>query len=284
MRVAFLASDKPREQLLADAFLRGAAAHGHETQSLRLGEKLDPGSAEVVCMVGVKSRELFQAHHHAGAHVLYLDKGYSREKSASPLRGWEYWRVAIDAHQPTDRLARQQSPEDRLVALGLEMRPWREKGEHILLAGSSAKYHEFYGLLEPTAYWAKVARSLLELTPRPIVYRPKPSWSEAKPIRKTRFSRPPEGIHEALAGAHAVITHGSNACFEAILAGIPVITLGPAVAKVISSHELTDVEAPWLASKTERRQWLANLAYWQWTQAEMASGAAWDFIGGQLHA
>lgn len=284
MKLAFLHSDKPRERLLADAFLLGARTHGHETEAIALGTPYDGQRYDVACMVGVKSREVFAEHHKRGAHVIYLDKGYARHKKIGVRSGWEFWRVAIDAHHPTDRLGAERHAADRFERLELDVAPWRERGEHIILAGSSAKYHAFYGLKEPTTYARGLVREIREHTRRPLVYRPKPSWKEAVEIKKARYSRPPESIGAVLKDAHALVTHGSNACFEAMLAGIPTVALGPAVAAPISSTDLSEIEEPRLASEKDRYQLLHNLAYWQWTEAEMASGEAWETIGKKLHA
>lgn len=82
--------------------------------------------------------------------------------------------------------------------------------------------------------------------------------------------------------AHILVTHGSNACLDAMMAGIPSIILGPGVMGPISSRDLADLEHPRMAGKAERSQLLANLAYHQWTEAEMASGLAWGVIRGWL--
>jgi hypothetical protein len=283
MKVAFLHSDKPRERLLADAFLTGARRHGHDTAAVSLGDEPPPGSFDVVAMVGVKSRERFTAHHRAGAHIVYFDKGYTRAKSTGPVRGWEYWRFALDAHHPTVAIARQALPDDRVERMGWKLSPWRRKGSHVVFAGSSAKYHEFYGLREPTPYAERITREI-RTHDRPVIYRPKPSWHDAEPIPGSGYSLLPETLEQILVGAHALVTHGSNACFEAVLAGVPCIILGDGVAKPLSSTSLDELDAPRLASEEERRQWLANLAYWQWTRAELADGSAWQFIGEQIHA
>jgi len=282
VRVAFLHSDKPREGLLADAFLEGARKHGHTTAAIALGDDSFAGKFDVVCMVGVKSRELFQAHVRAGSMIIYLDKGYCRHRS-SVGRTWEYWRVAVNAHQPTRFLDRP-FPGDRWKSLGIEIADWRSSGKQIVLAGSSAKYHEFYDLKDPTAWMRGVVRDLLDLTQRPLVYRPKPSWRDAVPITKTRFSSRDEAIGDALNNAWALVTHGSNACFEAVIAGIPCIVLGDAVAKPLSSTNLADVEAPHLASRKQRLRWAEALAYHQFTAAEFAAGLAWDVIKDEIHA
>jgi hypothetical protein len=286
MRICFFASDKPREHQLADAFLMGARKHGHSTEVRPLSEDMSMSGFDVACMVGVKSRALRDQVRAVGAIWLIFDKGYCRQKRRDGMAGWEYWRVSINEHHPTARLSRPGADPQRWRALGLDLKPYRAAGDQIVIAGSSAKYHEFYGLREPTTYASKIVQDLRKdilKTDRPIVYRPKPSWREAVPVQKTRFSTPSESIGDALAGAWALVTHGSNACFEAMLMGVPCIVLGNAVARPISSTELAAIEEPRVATGAERLNLLANLAWWQWTAEEMANGAAWAFIGSQLH-
>lgn len=285
MRVVFFASDKPRERILADAFGDGVKLAGDEFRVVPIGQQMDrPGEADVVCMVGVKSRELFRLYQHQGTHVVYIDKGYLRAGAESPVKVWEYWRVALNDHHPTVQLERRNDPESRRDEAGLAVNAWRKHGRHILLAGSSLKYHEFYGLKHPTVWAGKVVKQLREFTDRPIVYRPKPSWKEATPIAGASFSRGGDTtILEDLAGAHVIVTHGSNAVFEAGIAGVPSLTLGPAVTRMLSSRSPADIETPYLATYEERYRWLNNLMWWQWTMAEMATGACWRFLKPQIY-
>jgi hypothetical protein len=287
MRIGFLSSDKPREHLLADAFLLGARRHGHKTEVLPLTGEPFVGNYDVACMVGVKSRDLFHAHQVAGCRVIYLDKGYCRQKAIAGGHGWEYWRVSLNDHHPSRRLGELRQPSDRWDQLGLAFKPWRRQKSRgaILLAGSSAKYHDFYGLRDPNG-WAR--RTVNELEPyahgRSFVYRPKPSWHDGAPISNAEFSGPTEVLSKHLVGAYALVTHGSNACFEAVLEGVPSLILGNGVARPISSTAIPDLEKLRLATDAERQQWLANIAYFQWTLHEMSRGDAWDFISSEIYA
>lgn len=282
MKVAFLHSDKAREEALAAAFLSGAARHGCETAAIPLGDESEAMRFDVLAMVGVKSRERFHDYRAAGKHVVLLDKGYSRHHRPG-ARTWEFWRLAIDAHQPTAAVATLDCPTDRLEAVGWEPKPWRTQGSHVVLAGSSEKYHAFHGIDHPTRFARKVVTGLRKSTERAITYRPKPSWHDAVPIRKAHFSQSPETLAFLLESAWALVTHGSNACFDALMAGVPSIVLGDAVARPISSTSLDDIESPRLATDAEKRRWLANLAYWQWTEDEYRSGEAWAFLKDQFH-
>jgi hypothetical protein len=283
MRVVFCHSDKPREHLLADAFAEGVRAHGDTCEMRALTPEPQTVLAEVACMVGVKSRELYRAYHDQGTHIVYLDKGYARHARPGPVKVWEYWRASLDAHHPTQFLGKPDMPADRSDDLGLVLKPWRKSGDRIVVAGSSQKYHDFYGLRHPTQWAQKLVKQIRAAMPAAqIVYRPKPSWKEAVPIEGTKFSRSGD-IFDVLEGAWCLVTHGSNAVFEAVCEGVPCVVLGDAVAKPISSTSVEDVANPRLASYQERHQWLANLAYWQWTLPEFASGAAWGFIRPKIY-
>jgi hypothetical protein len=118
-------------------------------------------------------------------------------------------------------------------------------------------------------------------TKRPIIYRPKRSWKDAVPITGSKMDKDSD-LNEQLARAHCLVTHGSNACFEAMLAGVPSIILGDAVAKPISSTSVMEIEKPRLATDKERESVLAFLAYQQWTLLELMEGGAWPHIRRQF--
>lgn len=283
LRVCFFHSDKPRECILADAWAKGASLAGDAVELRRLTPEIQLAEADVAVMVGVKSRELYRAHWDAGQHVIMVDKGYTRHAAPGPVKLWEYWRVAVDGHHPTRTLMDRPRPDDRWRALDLSFAPWRTSGRHIILAGSSAKYHDFYGLWDPTRWARKLVRELKKVTDREIIYRPKPSWRDAEPIEGTTWGNNGSQIEDALKGAHALITHGSNAVFEAVQLGVPCVVLGDAVAKPISSTDISEIEWPRLASDAERRQWFANLAYCQWTLPEIAAGKMWEIVRPQIY-
>jgi len=279
MRLLFMASDKPREQELARAFIAGAKAHGVVADQRALCASPDVQGFDAVAMVGVKSKRLFEITRDYGAVPIMLDKGYIRTRR-SDARVWEFWRVSVGAHHPTSTtLMAHKRSSDRLDRLGVELRPWRSRGFSIVIAGSSAKYHDFYGLEPPNSYYAKLVADLAGLTRKPLIYRPKPSFKEAKRIKGAEFSIGNETINQVLEGAWALVTHGSNACFEAAVLGIPSIVLGDGIAAPIGSTSIEEIANPRMG---KREQWLANLAYHQWTEAEMRSGEAWATIGEQV--
>lgn len=280
MRVCFYYSQKPQERILREAFERGVHGFGDDLEGRELGGEL--ADCDVAVMIGVKSREIFQAHWKRGTHTVLLDKGYHRASYSGGARGWVYWRVAVDAHQCTHYLPLNK-PDDRAIKLGWTVPRWRKNGRQILFAGGSQKYHDFVDAGNATEFAQKTVKRLEKYTDRRIVYRPKPSWDGATAVEGAEFQGEHVALSDALNNAWAMVTHGSSACVESILSGVPVIVLGQAVAKPISSTDLSEIESPRLATVDERWQWLSDLAYNQYKLNEFESGEAWQHIRAVIH-
>ena len=282
MKIAFLRNAHRREHLLADALRRGMAAHNDRLEIAPYDDEPRDLDCDAIAFVGMKCREWHQHCQSTGTPFLYYDKGYYYPKEEDYSRKTpvlKCWRVAVGATQPLQYLTEARHSLKRWDGFGPRPKPWREPTPdgHVILAGSSVKYHLFHGLPHPTAYFEEIVRELRKHTDRPIHYRPKPSWREAVPIDGTEFV--PTGNFEFRAkGAHAIITHGSNAALIGMLAGVPSIILGNGVMAPISSTDLSEIEEPYLATEDERLQLLANLAHSQFTLAEMAKGNAWHHI------
>ncbi len=291
MKVVFYAADKPREHILARALeegvrnvnvdfeLRRTADYGESEEGEP--DRRYPGptpDTDVAVVFGVKgrSREILRDHRGMGKTVLYLDKGYTREKG--PGGHTLYSRVSINASTPVAYMLRRSRKGDRLKRLGLkmnELRPPRAAG-HILFCGSSAKYHEFNGLDDPTAYATKTLDKIRKVSKRHLIYRPKPSWTDAIPIPGASLSLASSGIEDALRGCHCVVTHGSSAAIDAIFAGIPALVLGDGAARPVSETDIEKIERPTWAADEPRYRWACALAYCQWTTEELRSGEAWS--------
>lgn len=291
MRIRFYCSAKEREQKLARYLSRGMAKVGDHPTITTLDLVKTPVSVEIVhradwdltCdvafMVGVKNLRALEAHREAGIPVVYIDKGYTRHQGC--------FRIAFDAHQPTDYLMTQDRPDDRRKLFGWTFPGWRvpkPKGT-ILIAGSGMKYHHMNNLGHPTDYGAELIAEIRKHSKSPIVYRPKPSWKESVPIPGSIFSREKE-IAIPLAHANVLITYGSNACFEATMSGVPSIILGDAVARDISSRTIVDLAASGYvyshANVDTVTRWLNNLAYAQWTYEDFEDGSVWRFVRDEL--
>lgn len=274
MRIGFITgTEKNLEFALAKAFRQGASKRGHKTDiidSEKFRESL--GDYDAFAFTGVKGMEIAKICKDNDIPFFYFDKGYIRDRI--------WWRVSYCSHHPTQYLYHMAMPDNRLKETGWGFRKWQSnKDGHILLAGSSLKYHLFYGLPHPTDYAENLITRIRENSRRPVVYRPKKTWKDAVPVNGSRFSTQ-KSIYGDLEGAFAFVTHGSNACFEALLYGIPAIILGNAVTRPISSIVLSRLwdGGPHKASSSRRWKILRNLAYCQYKVPEIADGKIWDTL------
>jgi hypothetical protein len=150
---------------------------------------------------------------------------------------------------------------DRFRALGLEIKPWRQRGGHIVVCPQSDEYMRLAGWQKGHTWLHDVEKTLRTLTDRPLR------------IRSKLFSPP---LSEDLKGAWALVTHASAAANEALLAGIPVFCTGRCAAQWLGSSGLSLIESPQYPDG--REEWAAVLAENQWDEIEIRDGKAWESL------
>lgn len=285
MKFTFWKAPKGYETALAPALIEGAFACGDEIVVKHTEEYRGPeGDGGII--IGVVKREILWDHQKRAVPLLYLDKGYVRSRTQwRELSLPTWWRLCWNATHPTPYLMQLNAPVDRMQMSGMTEPSYRSNPSgHVVLLGSSQKFHHTEGLVHPTEWAKDIIARLSDLTPhRMIIYRPKPSWQDAEPIEGSNFSHGNKSpVAEDLRSAYCSITYGSIACVDSILAGIPCIVLGNGVARPVSSSTLESVRSPLWAPRTMLRQWLANLAYCQFTPPEIQSGFAWATLKEQM--
>lgn len=288
MKVLFYASvTKKFDMTIAEHIRDGIIAHGDQCDIVSTADAKNgvlPGCDVAIC-VGVKggSQTVWDEYQSRGAHTVIIDKGYTR-LPGGPL-GTLYWRISVDHFQPLPYFQKFQRPDDRWKKTGKEILPWRRddnSGMYVIWAGSSQKYCNWHNLGDATEYAGKVLQScnLFTVKHQKLVYRPKPSWGNAVPLddKSIRYSPAKEKLKQYFDKAHCVITFGSNAAVEAVCAGVPVIVIGDGLAAPVGSTSISDMQTVYRPSYKKRLQWAADMAYCQWSCAEMKSGEAWHNI------
>jgi len=294
MRIVAYRNDRPREHRIFRSLADGAQALGIDFEVRRKGDygkgrKYDgPDSeADAIIVYGVKSRDLLKEHHNSGCNWIILDKGYIRR---SGPHGVElYTRASVNETYPLHAISAPgaDKPSDRWDRLEIEMKRLRKPTSdgHILLAGSSQKFYDYFGCGNERRFHAKMVRRIKRFTERRIHYRPKPSYEkrtgegeELLTLGAARFSSPYEKIADALVNAHVLVTFASNAACDALFSGVPAITLGPHISNPVAGDSLSLVNNPPFPEKDERYRWACKLAYEQWTLEEMRSGEMWEYL------
>ncbi|HDZ74382.1 MAG TPA: hypothetical protein ENH55_16790 [Aurantimonas coralicida] len=175
-----------------------------------------------------------------------------------------YYRVTRDGfqHDGRDSLWPRGAPE-RLEALGVEIKPWRESGDHVLVCPPDAGFARLFGF-DAAAWTAHVTAALEALTPRRLRVRPR-ACADLAPLA------------DDLAGAWCLVTYVSNAAVEALCAGVPAIVTGPCAARPLAATDLRAVLDP--PRPDGRRRWAEVMAANQWTLDEIRAGDAWRALG-----
>lgn len=152
------------------------------------------------------------------------------------------------------------SDGERFRALGIEMKPWREAGDHVVVCPQSD--HFMRTIVGFRGDWTReIVGALKTLTSRPVVVR---EWQRDK-------GKAAKTLPADLDGAHALITWSSAAAVTAVLAGVPVVVGGDCAAAPMAGQMFKLDQLP----RKDRENWAGVLADQQWTLDEFARGDAW---------
>lgn len=179
----------------------------------------------------------------------YIDHGYFL-----PGHYDGYYRITHNGRQCSGYGER---PPDRWESLNIGLRPWRRKGKHILICPLTGAIGDFYQI-DPDRWLQTISGEISRFTDRPIVVKPKTQGD----------------LRESLKDCWCLVTHSSNAAVDALLEGVPVITLGESACQPVSWDFETIENSVW----PDREPWAYNLAYNQFTLDEMRNGAAWGIL------
>lgn len=268
----YYAPSTNRSKIIAQAMSKGIARCGDKVKHVDSRSFDGKIIADVAVFYGLSDGldQVFKAYKEKSTAV-YIDLGYWKRRITGKYDG--YHKIAVNSRHPTAYFQICQHDDKRFQQMDIEIKPWQAAGEHILLAGMSGKAAWAEGF-KPEAWERQAARQLRLATSRKILYRPKPNWSGATIIPGTFYQRNVE-LKDNLANCHAVVTHHSNIAVDAILAGIPAFS-EQGVASVMSCKEISSIDMPTMSMN--REQWAADIAWCQFTMAEMETGLPWAHL------
>ncbi|WP_430436863.1 hypothetical protein [Oceanibaculum nanhaiense] len=204
-----------------------------------------------------------QKHRRAGLKLLCMERGYLGDRMCWTSLGWGGLNGNADFCAPQDP-----GPE-RYEAHYTPLAPWREAGDYVLIMGQVPGDMSLQGRdLRP--WYVQMAREAAEAYGLPVFLRPHPSAVRRNLWKGCGVPEMGGDLDEALAGAHVVVTWNSNSATDAVVAGVPALTMDRgAVAWPVTGHSIGDRIRP------DRSAWAHRLAWCQWSLAEIADGTAW---------
>jgi hypothetical protein len=258
----------PASQLrpIADAMQAGLERHGIAVTNTMPNK---PQPCDFAVVWGARQDKVFAA----GPPVLVMERGHVGARMTLVSVGWDGLARRCRYPVATDGGARWRE------RYGSLMQPWRRLDDgHALIIGQvdSDASLTLQGLkLKP---WATEVAVRLTRLGWSVRYRPHPLGDGWVPPGVARSSRETP-LEADLAGAAVCVTYNSTTGVEAVLAGVPTMTLDEgAMAWPVASHGLAE---PLVTP--DRDAWAADLAWCQWSVEELASGAAWEAVAPLMH-
>lgn len=231
-----------------DLYSKGFQSHGY-TVIQDKNARPQPEDVLLVWNRNPANERMVKLYESVGALVLVTENGYLGKTKA--LAKWHHsgageWHVG---------------EEDRFSRLGIEVKPWRTDGEHVLVLPQRSIGE--IGVAMPRNWEAQLLPRLKKLTNRPIRIRKHPGKKDCVPIE------------EDLKNAWCAVVWASGAGLKAICQGIPVFhDYGKWIGAGGASCNF-NIESPYLG---DRSAMLHRVAWSQWDWEEISSGEAFKYL------
>lgn len=192
-----------------------------------------------------------------GGTVLVVENGYLGNEFA----GGRWYAISRGQHNGAGTWP--EGGPERWDALGVELAPWREGREIVVLPQRGIGR---FDVAMPMNWTSDTVTKLGKLTKRPVRVREHPGVNPCIPLA------------EDLADAHAVVTWGSGAALKALALGVPVYHDFPRWIGAGASLRLgMPMDAP-LRSTEARLAMFRRLAWAMWPLEQITSGEAFRCI------
>jgi hypothetical protein len=160
--------------------------------------------------------------------------------------------------------------------LNLQLKPWRESGDDIIIALQRDDSEQWAGQPAIETWLKQTVDDLRKHTQRPIVIRSHPR-REVVVLPGCIIDKPlhmPDTYDDfdfdrALNHAWAVINWNSGPGSQAVVSGVPAFVGETSLAAPVANLDWSLIESP---ARPDRSEWLINLSHTEWTCAELATG------------
>lgn len=222
-----------------------------------------------------------------GGNYLYIDTGYFgnlnqyyNSKSINIVSRKLFHRIVLNDMQLNNVVKSNSERYNKTLEFikrdynaseNIFLKPWKKAGNKIIICPPSEKVcsvHHF----NIDDWIENTVKKIKKYSDREIVIRKKPHG------RTERFNNNP--IQKLFDDdVFILVSYNSIAATEAIIHGIPILTLGKNAAFSMGLKKIKDIEKP---IYPERKLWLNNLANEQFHIEEIQDGTAWKYLQQKL--
>jgi hypothetical protein len=229
-----------------------------------------------------KNKKVWEHFRSQGKPVVALEVG--------GLRRNHTWKMAINGINRDADFANQIYDDKRWPLFKLELKPWQQTGNVIVICGQHHNSEQWKGLPKLNSWVEQQIKIIRKYCDKPIVIRPHPRNSFNFDERKYPHVRVnlPKRDHSTyddtdfkkiLRSTWAVVNHSSNPAIEAVINGIPVFVSESSLCHDVGNTNVADILHPAMPA---RQNWANRMAYCEWTTEEIGQGLPWKRIRERL--
>lgn len=228
------------------------------------------------------NKPIWDYYRKTGRNVIVLEVGGIKRGTT--------WKVGLNGINRDAYFGPGNNDNARADALGLSLRPWKTKGESILICGQHDKSLQWQGMPRMAEWVMNTIEGIQRHTTRPIIFRPHPRC-RLEAIEHQYYNvyrddpRQLIGTYDdfnlSFSNIHAVVSYSSNPGIHSILNGVPAFVGTSSLAYDAGNDIdfLHDIESPLMPDRT---QWLNDYAYTEWSVEEIAQGLPLKRLTDQL--
>ena len=202
----------------------------------------------------------------------------------------ETFKVGINGINREADFANQNVDNERWKKFNIELKPWAQTGEEIIICGQHHNSHQWRNNPPMQKWFEQQIIEIRKHSDRPIVDRPHPrnnifidvkKYKDVKIVypKKDRNTYDDTDFNERLKNAWAVVNHSSNPAMQSVFNGVPVFVSEASLSYEIGNTSFENINNP---KMPDRQSWANKIAYTEWWPDEIAQGKPWQRIKKQL--
>ena len=198
------------------------------------------------------------------------------------------WKVAINGINRDAYFGPINNTSERADKLELELKSWRHDGEYILICGQHEQSLQWKNMPRMSTWVMETIDTIQKHTDRPIIFRPHPRCR--LPHIETEFNNVKRQDPQYVNGTYddfdmnfkniyATVNWSSNPAIHSVIEGIPAFTGPSSLAYDVALQDFSQIDNPLYC---DRRQWLNDYAYTEWTVEEISQGLPLKLLTSKL--
>ena len=218
------------------------------------------------------NKPIYDYYTKTGRKVIVLEVGGIQRGST--------WKVGLNGINRDAYWGDSNNDDSRKRILGLEVKPWRTDGKHILICGQHDKSLQWPAMPRMSNWFLNTYDEIRKHTDRPIIFRPHPRCRLEHIERglKHVYRQEPQhvtGTYDSFDmgfdNIHCTISYSSNPGIHSVIEGVPSFVSTHSLAYDVANDIdfLHDIESPVMPDRT---QWLNDYAWTEFTIEEIAAG------------